>query len=179
MKKRKFKINYLKFVIFISIIILAYIIFYERNLTQIHDFLSNLGYIGTFLTGSLYTYGFTSPIATAILLILAKEQNIFIAALIGGLGSLFSDLIIFNSVRYSFEEEVKFLSRKRNKSINFLTKYLFAFLGALIIASPLPDELGISLLAINKKISTKRFTFISYILNTIGIFIILFIGRSL
>lgn len=175
MKKRGLETKY-KIIIFLSVIFLAYLVFYERNISIIRVFLSKLGYIGTFLTGSLYTYGFTSPIATAILLILAKEQNIILAAVIGSLGSLFGDLIIFNSIRYSFKEEIKNLSKKRSKQINFITKYMLTFFGALIIASPLPDELGISLLAFNNRLSLERFVYLSYILNIVGILIILYLG---
>ncbi|MBI4100613.1 hypothetical protein HY439_02625 [Candidatus Microgenomates bacterium] len=43
--------------------------------------------------------------------------------------------------------------------------------GALIIASPLPDELGVSLMGISK-MKTYQFLIISFILNTIGIFLV-------
>jgi hypothetical protein len=45
-------------------------------------------------------------------------------------------------------------------------------IGAIIIASPLPDEVGISLMGLSK-ISTPKFIFISYILNSIGLFLII------
>jgi len=177
-KKRKLKINYLKFGLFIIALFLAYIIFYERNLSSVHKFVSSIGYFGTFFAGMLYTYGFTSPPATAIILLLAEEQNIFLASLIGGFGALLSDLLIFKTINYSFKEEIRYLL-KGKKHLNFLPKYFFTILGALIIASPLPDELGISLMVFDKKLLKKNFFLIPYILNTIGIFIILLIGKSI
>ncbi len=178
MQKRGLRTKH-KLLIFLLSFLLAYFIFYERDFTPIHNSLSKLSYFGTFITGSFYTYGFTSPIATSILLILAKEQNILLAAMVGSLGSLFGDLIIFNSVRYSFKEEIRKFSQKRKKPVNFIKKYLLFIFGIIIIASPLPDELGISLLAFNNKLSSKEFAIISYLLNIIGILVILYLGKLL
>ena len=179
MKKRAIKYNYDKICLFLFSILLAYWIFYERDLEPFHNLISSLGYFGTFASGALYTYGFTSPPATALLLLLAEQQNPILAALLGGLGSLFSDIFIFKTIKYSFKEEIKLFAKERKKSLKFIPNYLLTILGALIIASPLPDELGISLFAFNKKISTKNLLLMSYSLNTIGIFIILLIGKSI
>src|SRR3989344_5750951 len=44
--------------------------------------------------------------------------------------------------------------------------------GAILIASPLPDEIGVSLMGLSK-ISTIRFVILSFVLNATGIFLIL------
>jgi len=44
--------------------------------------------------------------------------------------------------------------------------------GALIIISPLPDELGVSLMGISK-LKWYRFLLLSFTLNTLGIFFLL------
>lgn len=178
-------IKYPKFLLLFITFLIAYLLFYERNYKSFHDFIVSLGYFGTFLTGALFAYGFTAAPATAILLILAKEQNILLAGLIAGFGALVSDLIIFNFIRYSFADEIKRLSREKpvlyinHKTPNIFKKYLLPVVAGFIIASPLPDEIGVSLLAVSKNISMKIFSAISYMLNTVGIFIILLIGRSL
>ncbi|PIU22301.1 MAG: hypothetical protein COT14_01790, partial [Candidatus Diapherotrites archaeon CG08_land_8_20_14_0_20_30_16] len=58
-------------------------------------------------------------------------------------------------------------------------KYLMLGFAGLIIASPLPDELGITILAMSRNISEFSFVLISYVLNTFGIFVILGIGLIL
>ena len=144
-----------------------------------------MGYFGTFLAGILFAYGFTAAPATTILLILAKEQNIFLAGFIGGFGALIGDLIIFNFIRYSLADEIKRLSKERivlyvnHKTPNLFKKYLIPVIAGFVIASPLPDEIGVSLLAASRTISIKIFSVISYLLNTVGIFVILFIGQNL
>ena len=49
---------------------------------------------------------------------------------------------------------------------------MYAFAG-ILIASPLPDEAGVTMLAGLTKISVKSLALISFILNTLGIIILL------
>ena len=163
--------------------LIAYLLFYERNYQPFHDFIFSLGYFGTFLAGAMFAYGFTAAPATAILLILAKEQNVLFAGLIGGLGALVGDLIIFKFIRYSFADEIRKLRREKivqylnHRTPSVLKKYILPVFAGFIIASPLPDEIGVSLLAFSGNISMKVFSIISYVLNTAGIFAILLIGK--
>lgn len=189
MKYRKLAVKYVskypKFLLLLITLLIAYLIFYGKSYDPFHDFISSFGYVGTFFAGALFTYGFTAAPATAILLILAKEQHIFLAAFVGGAGALLSDLIIFRFIRHSFADEILKLSKENViRSLNKFTpslikRYLLPVLAGFIIASPLPDEIGVSLFAASKSISMKIFSVISYALNTTGIFIILVIGRGL
>ena len=77
MNKILSKIKYPKFLLLILTFVIAYFIFKGKSLLPFHDALLSLGYIGTFLAGIFFVYGFTAAPATALLLILAKEQNIF------------------------------------------------------------------------------------------------------
>ncbi len=172
------KVKYPKLLFLLLTFIIAYIIFNRRAVLP----LPNLGYFGTFLAGIFFTYGFTAAPATAVLLILAKGQNIILSGLIGGLGALIGDLIIFRIIRYSFADELEELSKERiiqeirKDTPRLLKNHIIPVLAGFIIASPLPDEIGISLLAASKEISTRIFLVMSYLLNTAGIFIIIIIG---
>ena len=183
MNKILSKVRYPKFLLLILTFVIAYIIFSGRNFLPVNNALSSLGYFGTFLAGIFYVYGFTAAPATAILLILAKQQNILLAGFIAGFGSLLGDLLIFNFIRYSFSDEIEKISKERaivyleKKTPTLLKKYLIPVLAGFIIASPLPDEIGVSLLAASKSISMKAFSVLSYVLNTGGIFVILIMGK--
>ena len=183
MSKKSLKLKYPKFLLLLLTVIVAYFIFRGRSFVPFHETLLSLGYLGTFLAGIFFDYGFTAAPATAILLILGKEQNIFLAALIAGAGALIGDLCIFKFIRYSFDDEIKKLTKEKlfnhinNKLSRTFKKYILLVLAGFIISSPLPDEIGVSLIAVSTKISTKVFSIISFILNTVGIFIILLIGR--
>lgn len=175
--------KYPKFLLLFITFLIAYLLFNGRTNPKLHLFILSLGFFGTFLTGILFTYGFTAAPATAIFLILAKEQNIFLAGLIGGLGALLGDLFIFNFIRYSFNDEVRKLYRERlvmyvnSKTPNLIKRYLLPVVAGFIIASPLPDEIGVTMLAASRSISVKIFSVISYVLNTAGIFAVLAIGN--
>ena len=177
--------KYPKFLILFITFLIAYLLFNGRTNPKFHLFVVSLGFLGTFLTGILFTYGFTAAPATAIFLILAKEQNILLAGLIGGMGALLGDLLIFNFIRHSFRDEVRKISREKlmvyasHKTPSFLKRYLLMVVAGFIIASPLPDEIGVTLLAASKSLSAKVFSVISYVLNTAGIFVILAVGSAL
>ena len=180
---KKIRLKYPKFLLLFTTFLAAYLIFYGRIFQPLHDFVVSMGYAGVFIAGILFAYGFTAAPATAMLLILAGHHNIYLAGIIGGLGALIGDLFIFNFIRHSFADEIsKFRKEKivlylSNKMPNLFKKYLVPVFAGFIIASPLPDEVGVALLAASGTISTKIFSLLSYALNTAGIFAILTIGK--
>lgn len=179
------KIKYPKFILLIIVFLFTYLVFANIGNEFLYSPLLALGYFGIFLAGILYAYGFTAGVATALLLILSKENNIFLAALIGGFGALLGDFVIFKFIRSSFKDELNKLGKEKifssliKKSwFKYVKKYFIPAVGIVAISSPLPDEIGVTLLASSKIITSRIFPFISYILNTAGICVILLIGGS-
>ncbi|MEK6947224.1 MAG: hypothetical protein AABX32_06475 [Nanoarchaeota archaeon] len=176
------KFRYPKFLLLFITFLIAYLLFSGRDSLPFDQFIVSTGYFGAFIAGLMFSYGFTAAPATSVFLILAEHQNIYLAALIGGFGSLITDLIIFKFIRVSFADEIKRLSKEKlvvnlnNSAPSIFKKYFLPVLAGFIIASPLPDELGVTLLASVKSISTRIFSIMSYILNTVGILAILIIG---
>jgi hypothetical protein len=174
------KIKYPKLSLFIVSVILVYFFFSGLAYKPLHDALVFMGYFETFLAGLLYPYALTSAAGTGILLILAKEQNLLLAGVIAGIGALISDIILFLFVSHGFSDEVQKLSKETvvrtiNRWIpNSVRVYLLAAFASLLIASPLPTEIGIMLMA-----SIKKFVIIAYILHASAIFIILLIGSTI
>ncbi len=181
-------IKFPKLIVLFITLVLAIILFSKgRNYEPLNNILISLGYFGTFIGGLFYSYGFSAAIATAVLLILAKSQNLFLAIFIGGVGAVISDFLIFYLVRHSLDDEVicfketKFMRKLRRTTKKTLGKFYTMFnliVAGILISSPLPTELGIAMIASMKKISAKKFLLITYILHTIGIAIILLIGNS-
>jgi len=142
--------------------------------------LGNFGYIGAFIGGILFVSTFTVSIGTALLLMLTKTINPIEIGLIAGMGAVVGDLFIFQYVRNrGLISEIKhffeFFGGDRLKHL-IHSKYFswsLPVLGAIIIASPLPDEMGIGLMGISR-LKTSQFVILSFILNTIGIFIVVF-----
>lgn len=177
-----FNFKYPKIIGLLIVIIFAYIIF--RN-PDVENFVSNLGalsYFGTFIAGMLFAFGFTAPFAAGFFITLTPG-NILLAGVLGGFGAFISDMIILKLIRFSFEKEFRRLGKtKMAKEVRYLIDtylghkiklyLLYAFAG-IAIASPLPDEAGVILLAGFTKIKIKILAMLSFILNTLGILILL------
>lgn len=147
--------------------------------------LGNLGYIGAFFGGMLFVSTFTVSIGTALLLLLAESLHPIEIGIIAGIGAVVGDLVIFQYIRSKgLIDEIKhffefFGSDKLRHLIH--TKYFswtLPVLGAIIIASPLPDEMGVGLMGISK-LKTSQFILLSFVLNAIGIFLIVSAGAIL
>ncbi|MEM5834884.1 MAG: hypothetical protein QXQ69_03495 [Candidatus Aenigmatarchaeota archaeon] len=81
--------------------------------------------------------------------------------------SIFYKIFPFSNLALSETFERTWLKVSRSRK----WKILISFLGCCMIASPLPDELGIALLG-SIKLESKKFIIFSYLLNFIGIFLI-------
>ena len=154
----------------------------------IHDYIISLGYPGIFIAGIFYAYGFTATPATAVLLILAKSSGLLISGLIGGLGALVSDVIIFLLVKQTFmleierlkgEKAIRLMIRIGNDVFKTTYKYLLPVVAGFLIASPLPTEIGVSMLASRRSLTIKKFIPVALGLHTLGIFLVLWIGKTI
>lgn len=176
------KLRYPRLVLLLLTFVAAYVLFAERDLLS----LSSLGYPGTFFAGIFYAYGFTAAPATAVLLSLSASQDLVPAALIGGAGALMGDLAIFFFIRRIFAGEIRQLEKtkivgalEKEEKILFghFKRYATAAFAGFIIASPLPTEIGVTMLASIKGMSAKKFAVIAYLLHTAGILVILSLGK--
>lgn len=180
----KIKIKYPKFLLLIITVVIACILFGNKDMVFVQNFLKSFGIFGGFFTGIFFVYSFTAIPASAVFLILAKQQNIFFLGITGGIGALVGDLLIFYFIRHSFSDEIELLAKEKfivwiNKKIpKFLRYYIMPILAGIMIASPLPDEIGIAMLA-SSRLSTRVFSALSLLLNTAGIFAVVWIGKSI
>jgi hypothetical protein len=140
--------------------------------------LGGFGYVGAFFAGIFFVSTFTVSTATLVLLILTETLSPLEIGIIAGVGAVVGDLTIFRFVKDNLIREISpIYNRLGGKHLTIIlnTKYFkwtLPVLGAILIASPLPDEIGVSLMGISK-MKTYKFIIISYLLNSIGIFLIL------
>lgn len=131
----------------------------------------------SFLAGTLFTSAFTTAPAIAVLGKIAHGSSALTTALFGGVGALFGDLVIFKFVkdRLVVDMEVLFTKPARERFRHIIHARLFhlfsPFVAALIIASPLPDELGVMIFGFLRA-RTLLFIPFSLLANFAGIFII-------
>ena len=136
--------------------------------------LGSFEYIGALFAGMLFVSSFTVAISTVVIAIMTENIHPMALALIGGVGAVMGDYLVFKLVRSRLSEEVTALIGKDNISYikSFLrSKYIawtLPIIGMLIIASPFPDEMGVSLLGLSN-MSEAKFIFLSYVSNVIGI----------
>lgn len=134
-------------------------------------------FIGSFIAGILFVSVFTVAPATVALGEIAQSNSVIAVAIVGGLGALVGDLIIFSFVRTKVSEDFSYLIKisKSEKLISVfklkLFRWMIPFVGALIIASPLPDEIGVTMMGLSK-LKTAFFIPLSFVLNSAGILII-------
>lgn len=174
--------------ILLLMIIAAYFLFGNAGVQNFVARLDNFTYFGIFAAGMLFSFGFSTPLAIGFFLSSAPE-NIFLASIIGGFGAMLSDLFIFYFVRFSLMDEFSRLENTapikkiRNEIKKDFKKrirnYMLYFLAGIIIASPLPDEIGVSMLAGLSDIKMKILTAISLVMNSFGIFAMLLIGSMI
>jgi hypothetical protein len=130
--------------------------------------------IGSFLAGMFYISIFTVAPAAVVLAELTQKFSLWEVAFFGGLGALAGDLLIFQFIKNSLARDIFSLlpqPRRRRWSGILKTKlfrWLTPFIGALIIASPLPDEAGLALMGVSR-LKMSIFIPLSFILNFLGI----------
>lgn len=165
--------------------VIAFIFFLEGEFIQFFiRGIGNLGYIGSFISGILFVSVFTIAPASAILFDITKILNPYLVAISAGAGAMLGDYLILRILKDKVFEELMPLFRNMHKSFlgtifssPFFT-WLIPIIGAFMIASPFPDEIGISLMGLSK-IKNWQFLLITFSLNSIGIFLVVILAKSL
>ncbi|MEK7128218.1 MAG: hypothetical protein AAB933_01475 [Patescibacteria group bacterium] len=185
MKKDSEKIFLLKDIAIIVLsIVVAVILVKTDALIKILTSTKELELLGSFIAGAFFTSIFTTAPAIVTLGEIAQANSLVVTALLGGAGAVVGDLIIFQFIRNRFSNHLLELLACRGikRRMKFLSKlkffrWLTFLVGGLIIASPLPDELGISILGFSK-MKVSWFIAISFIFNFIGILLIGVVARA-
>lgn len=170
-----------------TLLILSIIVFaFLADTSIVHALIRHIGsygYLGSFITGIFFVSTFTIAPASLVLFHLAQDYNAFIIAVTAGAGAVIGDLLIFRFFKDQIFIEFAPIM-KRLRRTGFLTPFkspYFAWvtpvMGAIIIASPFPDEIGIGMMGLTK-IKQWQFMVLTYVLNTLGILIIVLLAQS-
>lgn len=150
------------------------------KLTLLFNFLNNLGAIA-FIGGIFYAYTITLPVSLLFLRML--DGNLIALAMVAASGSLMADYVIFRFFKdeliYEIEEFIKdeigfniggYMEKIYNAIYHSkIGRFIIVpAIASAIIALPLPDEIGIGMLA-SFKLDERAFVIISFILNFLGI----------
>lgn len=174
--------HFVRDVVIVALTILVAIYLYRSGVLQAFlSMLGSLGIIRIFIAGILFTSVFTTPLAISALIALGGVYDPLLVAAIGGLGALLGDLVIFRFFRDSIKDDIDFvlshtgLKKTKHAFRMKAMRWFLSSVGALIIASPFPDEIGLALMGVSN-METKIFVPVSYVFNALGIFILANIG---
>lgn len=168
--------------------IVALSVFVAVNLASsgaIERFLANTGnivFLESFMAGIFFTSIFTVAPATVAIVEIAKSGTpLWELAIFGGLGAMVGDLLIFRFVRDRISEDIaNLIGERKGRWLKVLKlksfRWVAALAGGIVIASPLPDEFGLTLIGF-AHIKTKHFLPLSFLFNSIGILVIGILAR--
>lgn len=143
-----------------------------------------LGYLGVFIAGLLSVSFFTTAPAIVMLVDLANEFDPIALAIVAGSGAMVGDWILMMFFEDRVIKELRPLLRKLHvhEMVARLryryTSWILVTAGAISLATPIPDEIGVALLGISH-FNKAYLLGICFVLNTVGILAIVLTARAL
>ncbi len=154
--------------------ILANLELFNMFLTTVH----RLDYLDAFIGGILLAFTFSFAVGGLIVVTASETINPYAVAAIAGLGCMISDIIIFRFIKDTIPLNAQHVC-EGPKSGYFARLYCHRYfqwtlpvIGAIIIASPLPDELGVSLVGISN-MSLRKFAVMACVIDTLGALVLI------
>ena len=165
-------------VVLLASIIFALALIQTNTFKSFFNTFAGFRYVGAFIVGFFFPSSFTVVPATAMLVLLSQTLNFALVSLIAAAGATFGDYFIFRFIKDGLADDMQHLFRGERgaRLLRVLHSKYFGVLtpvpGMLIMASPLPDELGISLLGLSR-VRIKNFVVLSFLLNFVGLLVLL------
>ncbi len=180
--RRLFRFKYPKLFLLIFSFVIAYYLFSRLDISDWILNLNTFTHLGIFISGLFLSFGFLTAFSIGFF-IAVNPQSILFAVILGGFGAMIGDLLIFKMIKFSFMDE--FHELEKTKAIHEIEKivnkkkrvlilhYLLYIFAGLILATPLPDELGVAMLAGLTTIKPLKLAIISFLIHSASIFLIL------
>ncbi len=181
--------KYPRLLSFIFSIIASYVLYALGYLDWIKELHSGESAVAFVLGGFLFSFGFTAAFGFAIFVELANTMTPINGALLGGVGSLIADMTILLFVQEHLMQELKMLKESwimrmitgalfHHRFPKWLRETILWTISIVIIASPLPDEIGVALVGSLERIDKRLFALLCLVLNAAGIWVILMAART-
>jgi hypothetical protein len=170
-----------------ALLLLSLIIFFffaeHPAIKNAISFIGNFGYLGAFFVGIMFVSIFTVAPAGVVLFYMADTLNPLGVALAAGAGGVVGDFLILKYLKDRVFLELKpvFMNHGGKPLRKLFKTPYFAWavpiLGAILIMSPFPDEVGLGLLGISK-IKEWQLLGMLFLLDVAGVFLIVITARS-
>lgn len=152
--------------------------------TAVLEWFKGAGLLGGFIAGLMSVSMFTTAPALVLLTAITQHSTTWQLVLVASLGSILGDWIIIKFLEDEVASEMKPILRRYHilpvirKFRRSKSRWLISLLGAIVLALPLPDEFGIALMDISH-FKRKHLLIVCFILNTIGIYVLVVTSKSL
>ena len=111
-KQKKHVWNYKNLLFLFAGLVFTVVILTSSLVRTLIESMGNYGYLGAFIIGIFFAFLFTAAPATAAFLLLAGNLNPILIGLIGGLGAMLSDALLFSYIRYKLDPDIKYIIKK-------------------------------------------------------------------
>lgn len=162
--------------IFISILLTIFLSG-NHSLNRTIFNIARIPILGSFIAGILYVSASTAPFGVFLLLGLSKSLPAIEIAIFAGLGGVVADFVLFRFFKDDIIEEITPVYNRLGGQHftrlmhHRLLRWSLPIIGAIIIASPFPDEIGIVLMGLSK-IKNYQFLLLSLFLDVVGVFLL-------
>lgn len=141
-----------------------------------HALVTPLGLGGVFVVGMMYSYSITTSVGALLLPAFLALYTAPTIAIIGGLGSTFAGITILRAIRGNLKSEMQRLGAtalmRWAGRLPLMRHDAFRdIIGILVIMSPVPDEIGIAIMA-TTHLSESSFRVLTLIANIVGIYVL-------
>lgn len=176
--------------IFISATFIVAFVFLKLGYFDWLDHLRGNGnMMSLFVAGFFMSISFTAAFGLAALIEMAPYADPLVAVPVAAMGALCADAFLFSFLRFSVEDEIQKLREStagkilrgllhHQKMPSKLREYILLSVAGLVIASPLPDELGVSMLSASHDVQPRKFVLFCYVVNAFGIWLIVMAARA-
>lgn len=135
--------------------------------------------LGAFIAGFFFTSLLTIAPAGVMLYEILHHSHapVIPVALVGGLGAMLGDLVLMKLIKSNLTDDlVAFVRAHTNRHIKRMWRFRWfswamMVAGALVIASPFPDELGIAMMGVGE-VKPRYFMPLSFAMNAGAILVI-------
>ncbi len=185
-RKHREAIHHLKwdFVVVAASVVVAIILVNIGFVSNLLTLTQGMHLLAAFVSGILFTSLFTIAPASIALVEIGTQANILTISLAGAVGAVFGDMLLYYFIRDTVVEDLKTIvksSSYRRFVAHFhggVFRWLSPLIGAVIIASPLPDELGLAMLGFARVRSVFMIP-ITFTANFLGIWAVISVANLL
>lgn len=165
-------------------LLVAFVFLKYGSLENLPQHSQVLIYVWSAIAGLFFTSVLTVAPAAVVLAGLAPLGSLWILVCTAAFGAMVGDILILTffkeHVAKDVQQYIRIPQRSRWRSIlrHRFARWMLALAGAIVIASPLPDEIGLAMMGLSR-VTLRVLAPVSFVLNLVGIYGIVWLALTL